>query len=62
MVIVQLMLNPYRLSLIVLARLLTHVVKKASETHGDDNVSAMGESQNSKRKAKSGSVGSFMKI
>ena len=36
-------------------------VKQASKTHDDDNVSEMGESQNSKRKADSGSVGSFMK-
>jgi len=36
-------------------------VKQASETHDADNVSEMGESQYSKRKAKSGSVGSSMK-
>ena len=36
-------------------------VKQATKTHDDDTVSEMGESQNSKRKADSGSVGSFMK-
>ena len=36
-------------------------VKQASKTHDEDTVSEMGESHNSKRKADSGSVGSFMK-
>ena len=36
-------------------------VKQASQTHDDDNVSEMEESQNTKRKAESGSVGSFIK-
>ena len=36
-------------------------VKQARKTYDDDTVSEMGESHNSKRKADSGSVGSFMK-
>ena len=36
-------------------------VKQASQTHDDDNVSEMEESQNTKRKAESGSAGSFIK-